>query len=212
LRKKRAELTRALDNSFSADDARLLEIQLGVIDSVEQQLCAVEAVLEERVVEYNEILERLDTVPGINRTLAIDLLAEIGTDMSAWPSERHFAAWTGTAPGNRESAGVRRRARSREGDPYVKSVLVQAASSASRVIGSYLSSRYRRLAARRGERRALLAIAHELAISIYYMLVRQENYRPPLSAQPEVIREQRRRRLIREFAKLGYEVSCSPIA
>ena len=210
LRKKRAELARAFDSSFSADDARLLDIQLGVIESVEEQLGAVEAFLEERVADYNEILERLDTVPGINRTLAIDLLAEIGTDMSAWPSARHFAAWTGTAPGNRESAGVRRRARSREGDPYVKCVLVQAASSASRVVGSYLASRYHRLAARRGQRRALLAIAHELATAVYYMLARQESYKPPLSADPEVIREQRRKRLIREMTKLGYQVSCTP--
>lgn len=208
LRKKRIELTRAFRGTFTQDDARLLEVALGVIKDIESKLTKLEHVIEEKVTPYREIIERLDTVPGIDRILAIDLLAEIGTEMTPWPTERHFAAWTGTCPGNRESAGVRRRARARDGDPYVKSILTQAAVCASRTVTSYLAARYRRLAGRRGNARAVVALAHQMAISIYHMMRNQQTYLPPKVADPKIAREQRCKQLLRQIKKLGYEVDC----
>ena len=210
---KRIELTRALRGTFTARDAELLTIELRVISDLEQQLTQLETLIETALSPFAEQIALLDTVPGIDRALASELIAEIGTDMRAWPSAAHFAAWTGTCPGNRESAGVRRRARSREGNPYGKFILLRAAVSASRTVTSYLAARYRRLAARRGPRRALVALAHEIGVSIYHMLAKGEPYRSPAAADPNVIRQRKAQQLLRQLRQLGLEVTTvKPIA
>lgn len=206
LRNKRADLRLAFHGTFTAEDARLLDVQLSVIEQLEQKILDLERLIGEQLTPYEQILARLQTVPGVGRTVAIDVLAEIGTDMTVWPSDRHFAAWSGTCAGNRESAGIRRKARSREGNPYLKSILCQAATCAVHVRGCYLSSRFRRIASRRGEARATLALAREIASSIYYVMLRAEPYRPPTIADPAIAKQRRSQRLIRELRKLGYEV------
>jgi transposase len=209
LRGKRGALQRAFRGSFDKEDAGLLAVELKVIADLEAQLSKLEALIEQRLGPFQEVIALLDTVPGINRTLAIDLIAEIGVDMSAWSTDRRFAAWTGTCPGNRESAGVRRASKSREGNPYVKTILIQAAVSARQTIGSHLATRFQRLAARRGPRRAAVAIAREIAVAVYHMISKRVPYSPPRSADPEVVRSQRSRHLLRELEKLGYEVNCT---
>ena len=211
LRKKMVELTRALRGSFDQDHARLLKVELEVIDGLDAHLERLERLIEEKVEPLAAQIALLDTVPGIDRTLAIDLIAEIGSDMCAWPDSDHFAAWTGTCPGNRESAGVRRRARAREGNPYVKTILIQAAVCASTTVTSDLAKRYRQLAARRGPRRAAVATARRIAVAIYHMLKKLERYTPPRSSDPDLIREQRRRQLVRQLGNLGFVVSCEPM-
>ena len=206
LRNKTIELTRAFRGSFTKDDARLLAIELRVIHDLEHQLLRLETFIEQKTAPFVELIDLLDTIPGMNRTLAIDLIAEIGPDMTAWPTHHHFAAWTGTCPGNRESAGVRRRARVRDGNPYVKTILIQAAVCASHKFGSYLAARYRSLAARRGPRRATVAIAREIAVAVYQMLSKHQRYTSPKSADPELLRQQRRNQLVRQLTNLGYEV------
>jgi len=209
---KRIELTRALRGTFTERDAELLTVELRVISDLQKQITQLNTLIETALAPFTEQMALLDTVPGIDRALAGELIAEIGTDMRAWPSAAHFAAWTGTCPGNRESAGVRRRARSRDGNPYVKFILLRAAVSASRTVTSYLAARYRRLAARRGQRRALVALAHEIGVSIYHMLAKGEPYRPPAAADPNVIRHRKAQQLIRQLRQLGLEVSTKPLA
>lgn len=209
---KRIELTRALRGTFTARDAELLTVELRVISDLQKQISQLETLIETGLVPFAEQRALLDTVPGIDRALAGELIAEIGTDMRAWPSAAHFAAWTGTCPGNRESAGVRRRARSRDGNPYVKFILLRAAVAASRTVSSYLAARYRRLAARRGPRRALVALAHEIGVSIYYMLAKGEPYRPPAAADPNLVRQRKAQQLIRQLRQLGLEVTTTPVA
>ncbi|HEV8659608.1 MAG TPA: transposase, partial [Thermoanaerobaculia bacterium] len=211
LRRKRPQLVEALTGSLSVEDGRLLNIQLDLVDDLERKLRRVEELIDQKVLPYESIINLLDTAPGINRTTAVEILGEIGTDVSVWPSERHLSAWAGTCPGNRESAGVRRHARSREGDRYLKSILVQAATSAAHVRGSYYAARYRALKAKLGERRAALALAHELTLAIYFMLLRNHPYREPLAADPQIRVAQRRRALIKQLQRLGYEVTCTPI-
>lgn len=206
LRNKRADLRLAFNGTFTEDDAHLLNVQLGVIEQLEQKLVDVERLIEQKVGPYEDVLARLQTIPGIGPTVAVDVLAEAGADMTVWPSDGHFAAWSGTCAGNRESAGIRRRARSREGNPYLKSILCQAATSAVRARGCYLSVRFQRIKSRRGEARAVVAIARELACSVYHVIRRGEPYRPPASADPAVARQRRSQRLIGELRKLGYEV------
>lgn len=206
LRNKRADLRLAFNGMFTDDDAHLLDVQMAVIEQLEQKLVDLERLIDDKVAPYEDLLGHLQTLPGFGRIVAIDVLAEVGTDMSAWPSDAHFAAWSGTCPGNRESAGVRRQARSREGNPYLKSILCQAATSAARTRQCYLAARFQRIKSRRGEARAVVAIARELACSVYHVIRCGEPYRPPAIADPAVARERRSHRLIRELRKLGYEV------
>ena len=211
LRGKRGALMRALRGSFGKEDASLLRVELKVIADLEAQLSRLEKLIEQKLGPFNDVLELLDTIPGVNRTLDTDLIAEVGTDMSAWSSDLRFAAWTGTCPGNRESAGVRRKAKTREGNPYIKTILIQAAVCARQTHGSYLAARFNRLAARRDPRRAAVALAREIAVAVYHMISKKLPYLPPRGADPEVVRTQRSKQLVRELTKLGYEVNCIPI-
>lgn len=209
LRKKRPELVKAFSGSFTGNDQRLLAVQLQWIDDLNARLATLSRLIDEKAIPYEAIIRRLDTVPGINCTLATEIVAETGGDMTPWASEHHFSSWCGVCPGNRESGGKRRRARVREGRPAMKRILAQAATSAGLTMGTYLWSRYRTVRKRRGERHATLVIAHEIAISIYFMLKRGSDYQPPVCADPAKDREIRRRKLVRQLERLGYEVACN---
>lgn len=209
LRKKRLELVQALSGSFSSDDARLLAVQLQWIDDVNGKIDTLSALIADKAAPYQPLIQRLDGIPGINQVLATEIVAETGGDMSCWPSQHHFAAWCGVCPGNRESGGKRGRARVRQGRPAMKRILTQAATSAGLTKGTYLWSRYRDFRKRRGEGHAALVVAHDIAISIYFMLARGRDYQPPTAVDPVKQRELRRRRLVRELERLGYEVSCN---
>ncbi len=209
LRKKIGDLTLAFAGSFTKNDARLLEVELDVIHDLETQLEHLQTLIEEKVKPHAELIARLDTIPGVNHILAIDLIAEIGTSVKPWPSDRHFVAWTGTCPGNRESAGIRRSARSREGNPYVKTVLIQAAVCASRMVASPLAARYRRLAARRGKNRAVVAVAREIAVAIYFMIEREQDYVAPKRLDLKTARQQKVTHLLNQLKKLGVEVTTT---
>ncbi|MBU0490231.1 MAG: IS110 family transposase [Chloroflexi bacterium] len=119
----------------------------------------------------------LCSIPGVDFHTASVILAEIGIDMGQFPTAQHLAAWAGVAPGNHESAGKRYSGRTRKGNQALTSALVQAAWSAVRTKGTFLKARYHRLAARRGKKRAIVAIAHSMVISIWHMLSRREPYR-----------------------------------
>jgi transposase len=150
----------------------------------------------------------LDTIPGVNQRLAEVLVAEIGIDMQRFPSANHLASWSGVAPGNNESAGKQRSGRTRPGNPALRKALAQAAHGAARQKGSYFQALYRRLAGRRGRKRALVAVAHAIVIAIYYMLTRQEAYRDPGENYfDERKRESVVNRLVHRLEKLGYTVA-----
>lgn len=115
-------------------------------------------------------IERLDTVPGVDRRTAEVALAEVGTDVKPFPTHDHLASWTGMCPGNEESAGKRQRGRITPGNRWLKRSLVQAAWAASHTKDTYLATRYRRLAGRRGKKRALIAVGHSILVIFYHML------------------------------------------
>jgi len=162
----------------------------------------------ENPLTYTEAIELLDTIPGINQRLAEVLVAEMGTDMSRFPSENHLSAWAGVAPGNNESAGKRRSGKTNPGNPALRKGLVQAAQGAKRKKGSYLAAQYRRLAARRGKKRATVAVAHSILVIAYHVLSRREPYR---ELGDNYFDERKRQsvanRLMRRLEKLGYQVS-----
>jgi transposase len=211
LRGKRGALMRAFRGTFTKDDAALLRVELKVIADLEAQIDRLDKLIAQKSKPFADVIALLDTIPGVNLTLASDLIAEMGVDMSAWPSDAHFAAWTGTCPGNRESAGIRRKAKVREGNPYIKTVLIQAAVCARQTHGSRLAARYARLAARRGPRRAAVAVAREIAVAIYHMITKNQPYAPPAAVRPDLSRARKSRQLIAELQKLGYEVNVTQL-
>ena len=153
-------------------------------------------------------LERLDEIPGIGRRVAEEVLAEIGTGMSRFPTANHLALWAGLCPGNNESDGKRKSARSRHGNKWVHSTLVEAAWSASRTKHTYLSAQHRRIAPRRGQKRAVVAVAHTIIIDIYHMLRNGTRYRDlGASFLRERAQHSPLNRAVRHIESLGYKVS-----
>jgi transposase len=119
---------------------------------------------------FAEAVQRLATIPGIDVRAAENILAEIGVDMDVFPTDGHLASWTGMCSGQRESAGKRQSGRTRKGNQWLRTTLVQVAWAASRTKHSYLSAQYRRLASRRGNKRALVAVGHTILVMIYHLL------------------------------------------
>ena len=129
------------------------------------------------VLTWTQAIELLDTMPGVDQRGAEVLVADIGLDMTRFGSAQRLAAWAGVAPGNDESAGVRRSGRTRKGNRSLRTALVQLAHGAVRTKDTYLSALYHRLAARRGKKRAIMAVAHSMLVSAFHMLTRHESYR-----------------------------------
>jgi transposase len=125
---------------------------------------------------WNTAVALLDTIPGVNRRTAEVMLAEMGPDMSRFPTADHLASWAGLAPGNHQSGGKRYLGRTTKGNKSLSSIMVQAAWSASRTKGTFLKSRYHRLAARRGKKRAIVAVAHSMLVSAWHMLTYRQPY------------------------------------
>lgn len=123
---------------------------------------------------FEELVALLDTIPGIARTTAEFILAEVGTDMSRFPSAGHLAAWAGLAPDNHERGGKGLSGQTRKGSQWLRTGFVQAANAAARQKNSYLAAQYHRLAARRGRQRALIAVAHSILVIAYHILQRHE--------------------------------------
>jgi transposase len=212
LREKHEQLVRALAGRVRAHHRFLIAEHLSHIDYLDEAIERVSAQIEEQLRPFEEELARLDTIPGISRRAAEVLLAEIGADMSRFASAGHLASWAGMCPGNNESAGKRISGRTRKGSPWLRQVLVEAAHGASHTKNSYLSAQYRRLAARRGRKKALIAVGHSILVMAYYVLTRKETYQD-LGGNyfDERERQAVERRLVRRLERLGYQVSLQPI-
>lgn len=162
---------------------------------------------------YAQAVALLDTIPGVGRVTAEVILAEIGLDMTRFPSAKHLARWARVCPGNHESAGKRQHGRTGRGNTWLKSTLLQAAHAAVRVKESYLAGVYRRLVHRRGAKKALLAVAHRIVLAIYHMLSKGEPYREQgKTMQDEERHERLVHRLRHRLESLGYTVQMEPAA
>jgi transposase len=159
-----------------------------------------------------EAVALLDTIPGVDHRVAEIILAELGLDMRRFQSAKHAAAWAGLAPGNHQSGGKRYSGRTREGNQALQQALCEAAWAASRTKGTYLATLYHRLAARRGKKRAIVAVAHSILVSAYHMLLRQQTYHD-LGGNyfDERKKESLLSRLLYRLQKLGYTVQLEPL-
>jgi transposase len=158
-----------------------------------------------------EAVTLLDTIPGVSQRTAEILLAEIGTDMTRFPSAKHLASWAGMCPGNYESGGKRLNGKPRKGSRWLRQVLVEAAHVAAKTKQTYLAAQYRRIAARRGKKRALMALGHTILIMVYYVLTRKQPYQDLGTAYFDKLEQHRvQQRLVHRLERLGYQVSLQP--
>jgi len=172
LRKKLPELRLALEGHATEHHRFLLRRLLSHLSYLEAQSNLLSLRIAQKL---NELLpaedqRRLDAIDGVNRTTIENVIAEIGVDMTVFPDEHHLCSWTGICPGNEESAGKRLRSRTRKGNRWLRRALAEAAWAASHTKDTYLAAQYRRLAARRGKKRALIAVGHSILVIIYHVL------------------------------------------
>jgi transposase len=213
LREKRPALERALAGRVGPHQRFLLAEQLTLIDQLDASIDRVSAEIAERLRPREELLARLETIPGVGRRTAELLLAEIGTDMRRFPTAAHLASWAGMCPGNNASAGRRLSGKTRTGSPWLRAAFVEAARAAARTKATQLSALYHRLAVRRGAKQAAVAVGHRILVTAYHLLQDGGNYRElDFGQQDERRRQLAERRLVRRLAGLGYRATLQPVA
>src|ERR1041384_6320013 len=155
----------------------MLKEELRQLKALEEQIHRVEVEIAQRMQPYNEQINRLATIPGVDRVVAWTILAELGPDMGVFPDAAHAASWAGMCPGNHESAGKQLSGRTRKANSYLRRDLCQAAGAASHTKGTYLAALYRRLRVRCGHTKAIFAVAHHILILDYQMMRNGEEHR-----------------------------------
>jgi len=212
LRNKIPELRVALEGRLTDHHRFMLKLLLEQLRSAEATITKVEQELEKRMRPFEETVHRLDTIPGVDLVTAWSLLAEIGFNMEQFPSAAHLASWGGLCPGNYESAGKRLSGKTRKGSPALRRCLCQVASVISHQHNNYLSARYRRIPARRGNKRAILAVAHSVLVVAYYLISNQKEYQdlgPDYFDRSNA--DRLRRSLVHRLERLGHRVTLEPL-
>jgi transposase len=212
LRKKLPELRKALEGRFRPHHRILLETILSHIDFLEETIERLGEEVAVRLVPFDESTRLLDGITGVNLRTVETIIAEIGVDMTAFPSDKHLASWAGICPGNNESAGKHRNGKTRKGNPYLRRALVQSAHTCIRTKDSYLGAQYHRLAKRRGKKKAVIAVAHSILVIVYHILKHQLPYR---DLGPDYFDRMNREHLVRYHQKrlqgLGLKVTVEPL-
>jgi transposase len=216
LRKKTAQLELALEGKLEEHHRFLLELQLQRLEAAEKDLATLEERIQQKLEPYAAQLTLLDEIPGVDKAVAAVILAELGVDMRVFASVSQLASWAGVCPGNNESAGKRKSSRTTKGNVYLKTALVGAANSAAKAKGTYLRDKFYRLKARRGYKRAAVAIAHKILVSIYHMLSQQVSYNDLGDLYLDNLNKPHlTRNLVRRLERLGFDVTLqlkAPIA
>lgn len=191
----------------------LLRLHLQQIDALDRAIAEVDKEVEANLAPFRDLIPVLTSIPGIGDLAARVLLAEIGTDMSRFPTSGHLVSWAGLCPKNDESAGKRRSTRMRKGAPWLKTVLIQGAWAGARKKGSYLEAQFHRLRARRGAKKAVGAVAASILTAAYHMIAEGTFYQDlgadhfQRRAKPNQIK-----RLVAKIQSLGYDVEIKPLA
>jgi transposase len=212
LRNKLPELREALRGHLTEHHRFMLRQLMDHLAYLDRQIAAFEQRIEELMRPFQEAIERLMTIPGVGLRTAQNVLAEIGTDMSRFPTDQHLASWAAMCPGNRESAGKRQSGHTNHGNRWLRTALVQAAWAASHSKNTYLSAQYRRLAGRRGKKRAIVAVGHTMLVMMYHMLKDGVDYHELGHDYLDKLQPQRLTRyLVKRLESLGHEVILRPV-
>jgi transposase len=211
LRKKIPHLELALEGKMKEHHRFLLKVQLHRLQAAEEDLAVLEQRLQEKLEPYATQLALLDEIPGVDWTLAAVIIAELGVDMTVFQSVSQLASWAGVCPGNNESAGKRKSSRIPKGNVHLKTALVEAAHSAAKAKGTYLRDKFFRLKARRGYKRAAVAIAHKILVAIYHMLSQQVSYNDLGDLYLDKLNKHHLTpNLVHRLERLGYTVTLTP--
>lgn len=213
LKSKLIPIAAALEAPLDEESRFMLTLHLGRHEAIEKNIQEVEKRLYALLSRHQKVLDLLEKIPGISKVSAAIILAEIGVDLSAWPTEAHFSVWAGVAPGCRQTGGKAKRAPVRKGNPYLCSTLMECAGAAVKTKNCHLKPKYHKLCAQLGSKmKARMAIAHKLALIIYRNIGENRAYEEP---KPKPMTEKTKRKIlqtrIRDLERLGYAVSLEPI-
>jgi transposase len=212
LKAKIPALERALAGRFGEHHRFLVARQLAHLDALDLLIAEIGAEVEQRLAPFEDEVALLDTIPGVGRRTAEDLLAEIGPDMAQFPSAAHLASWAGMAPGNHISAGRRKGGKTRKGSRWLRTTLVVAAQAVGRSRDPVLGARFRALAARRGKERAAVAVGHAILVLAYHILRDHEPYHAPLPRTRPPRPEPSTAHLVDQLQARGFTVTLTPAA
>jgi transposase len=210
LRKRIADLEPALEGKLETHHRFLLKLQLDRLQATGKDLLILEQHIQEKLKPYAAQLALLQEIPGVDWTLAAVIIAELGVDMSVFESVSQLASWAGVCPGTNESAGKRKSSRIPKGNVYLKTGLVEAANAAYRARGTYLRDKFYRLKARRGYKRAIMAVAHKILVAVYHMLSQQVSYNDLGDLYLDKLNKNHlTRNLVHRLERLGYAVTLT---
>lgn len=211
LRQKLPELREALKGGVREHHRFMLKQLMAQVEMLEGQIAAFEARIEALMAEDQEKIDRLKGIPGVDDRAARLIIAEIGTDMSRFPSADHLCSWAGVCPGNNESAGKRKSGRTRNGNRWLRRVLNQAAWASSMKKGSYFKAQHARIARRRGLKRATMAVSRSLLTTIYHMLKTGSVFKDLGAGFFDQMKPQRViHGIIKRLDSLGFNVQLTP--
>ena len=217
LKRKQKELKRALSGQLTEAQRWVLSQLLDQYDRVKEAIAKVEQKIREEVTAapdpfVSEAVKLMDTIPGVGETVAQILAAEMGVEMSQFPSDKNLSSWAGMCPGNHESAGKRKSGKTTKGSRYLRTALVEAAWAASRTKNTYLSAQYRRFVKRMGKKKALVAVGHSILVIAYHLLNNKRTYQE-LGGDyfDKRYAEKRRTRLIKQLQSLGLKVTVEEV-
>ena len=212
MRAKLPQLEQALTGRMAHHQRFLLAQQLAHVEFLETTIERVSTEIAVRLHASEDAIGRLMTIPGVGRRTAEVLVAEMGTDMDQFPTARHLASWVGLCPGNNESAGKQKSGRTRKGNPWLRAALVEVAQAAGRAKRTYVGAQYQRLAARRGKKKAIVAVAHTILVIAYHLLRRGTMYDDLGNRYfDERDRKAVEHRLVHRLQGLGYKVTLEPV-
>jgi transposase len=212
LRNKRLELREALEGRTTAHHRFLLQELMDHLEFVETKKLRLEEEIAKHMHPFDDAVRRLRQIPGVDRITAWGLIAEIGADMNQFGDSRHLASWAGLCPGNHESAGKRKSGRTRKGNSWLRRCLCQSAWAVSTKKNNYLSAQFRRVAARRGVKKATMATAHTLLVIAFHILKAPVEYRDLGGDYFDRLHPERlKNKLIRRLEGLGLKVTVQPM-